>query len=196
MSDSRSIAVTVDDVATTIRIFSAADDPRAAAACAETIGEFPTHNPTQGFAVDPNNHFFCADPSLYATRWRAIASNALLRSPSAPMLHALGQQPAAVAFAYSYPEHKVPDDAPEPPGIIDTSATSRAETAPVLMELLAYLKAKRDEFHEARGPFEYIAFLAARPEWRGKGLGSQLLRFVTDNFFEGVQGTTGREVSR
>ncbi|KXZ53732.1 hypothetical protein GPECTOR_6g649 [Gonium pectorale] len=188
MSDSRSIAVTVDDVATTIRIFSAADDPRAAAACAETIGE--------GFAVDPNNHFFCADPSLYATCWRAIASNALLRSPSAPMLHALGQQPAAVAFAYSYPEHKVPDDAPEPPGIIDMSAISRAETAPVLMELLAYLLAKRDEFHEARGPFEYVAFLAARPEWRGKGLGSQLLRFVTDNFFEGVQGTTGREVSR
>ncbi|KAG2429815.1 hypothetical protein HXX76_010599 [Chlamydomonas incerta] len=158
-----------------VRTFSKADDPVAAEECCLTIGK--------GFASEPNNEFFCPDPALFEGRWRAIAHNSLLRSPDTPLLHSLPSgdlEHAAVAFAYSYPEQKTPDDAPEPPGVIDLSGTGRPETVPARDEMLKFLGDKKTEFYQRRGPFEYIAFLATRPELWGRGLGSRLLRHLTD----------------
>ncbi|PNH05285.1 ATP-dependent zinc metalloprotease FTSH 1, chloroplastic, partial [Tetrabaena socialis] len=158
----------------------------------------------QGFATEPNNEVFCAHPSLHCERWYGIAKNSLLRSPEAPMLHTLGRDCAAVALAYSYPELKAPDDAPEPPGIIDLSTSSRPGSDAVRDDLLSYMAAKKAEFlqtwaqlrfnqplhwprvyrarglAQAHGAFEYLAFLASRPESQGKGLGSRLLQHIMD----------------
>ncbi|GFR51444.1 hypothetical protein Agub_g13737 [Astrephomene gubernaculifera] len=170
----------VREVASTarVRVFSAAEDPEGAKQCIVTIG--------QGFASEPNNDFYCADASLHGSRWQAIASNTLLRSPPhVRLLHSVaGGGPegehAAVAFAYSYPEDKAPEGDPDPPGTIDLSTSTRPESIPVRDEMLSYLSAKKAEFHETHGSFGYIAFLATRPEWRGRGLGSRLLRHLTD----------------
>ncbi|GLC34261.1 hypothetical protein PLESTM_000175600 [Pleodorina starrii] len=161
-----------------IRVFKPEEDPEAAEQCCETIG--------QGFKSEPNNDFFSDDPSRYCERWRAIGHNTLLRSAGVPLAHSLGgsaaggPEHAAVALAYVYPDQKVPDDAPEPSGIIDLSDGMRPETIPVRDELLSYMSAKKTEFLQTHGSFEYVAFLATRPEFQGKGLGSRLLRYITD----------------
>ncbi|KAG2443236.1 hypothetical protein HYH02_009309 [Chlamydomonas schloesseri] len=164
-----------------VRTFSRADDPEAAEAACDTMGK--------GFAADPNSELFCTDPGVYEWRWRAMASNLLLGSPHTPMLHTVGcgdLQHAAVAFAFSYPEQKAPEDGPELPppesaaGFIDISPTDRPGSAPTRDEVLGYMGAKKAEFYQRRGPFEYIAFLATRPELTGRGLGSRLLRHLTD----------------
>ncbi|KAG2437053.1 hypothetical protein HYH02_011314 [Chlamydomonas schloesseri] len=158
-----------------VRSFSKSQDPLAAEECCTTIG--------LGFASEPNNAFFCADAALFEGRWRAIAHNSLLRSPETPLLHSVSHgdlQHAAVAFAYSYPEQKTPDDAPEPPGVIDLSGTGRPEAVPTRDEMLKFLGDKKNEFYARRGPFEYVAFLATRPQLWGRGLGSRLLKYLTD----------------
>ncbi|GLI67074.1 hypothetical protein VaNZ11_011271 [Volvox africanus] len=184
-----------------LHIFCPEDEPEVVAQCCDTIG--------QGFAAEPNTGFFSPDPSRFAARWRAIAQNTLLRSRGVPLVHCLivnslnlglgpglgqGEGPelrgqeqgeegqervAAVALAYSYPDQKVPDDA-LPPGLIDLSETSRPEAMPVRDDLLSYMSTKKTEFLNTHGSFEYVAFLATRPEYWGRGLGSHLLRYLTD----------------
>ncbi|GIL84948.1 hypothetical protein Vretimale_9709 [Volvox reticuliferus] len=184
-----------------LRVLCPDDDPEIVAQCCDTIG--------QGFASEPNNAVFSIDPSQYAARWRAIAHNTLLRSRGVPLVHCLSlssnlgaeavqeeqggqgegedgqggqgqERVAAVALAYSYPDQKVPDEAPEPPGIIDLSRISRPEAIPIRDDLLSFISAKKTEFLKTHGSFEYVAFLATRPEYWGRGLGSRLLRYVTD----------------
>ncbi|GIL53619.1 hypothetical protein Vafri_9231 [Volvox africanus] len=183
-----------------LRVLCPEDDPEIAAQCCDTIG--------QGFAAEPNTGFFSPDPSQFAPRWKAIAQNTLLRNRGVPLVHCLilsslnvgpglgpglgpelgGQERreegqkrvAAVALAYSYPDQKVPDDAPEPPGLIDLSGISRPEAMPVRDDLLSYMSTKKTEFLNTHGSFEYVAFLVTRPEYWGRGLGSHLLRFFTD----------------
>ncbi|EFJ47140.1 hypothetical protein VOLCADRAFT_117908 [Volvox carteri f. nagariensis] len=148
-----------------LRVFCPEDDPTVADHCCETIA--------QGFASEPNNGLFSADPSQFAARWRAIAYNTLLRSRGVPLVHclSLGQAPG---------QEPVPDDAPEPPDIIDLAGITRPEAMPVRDDLLSYMSVKKAEFLDSHGSFEYVAFLATHPEHWGKGLGSQLLGHVTD----------------
>ncbi|KAG2499763.1 hypothetical protein HYH03_002060 [Edaphochlamys debaryana] len=162
-----------DPQTTPVRILSVDSDPGATAVVKATIAK--------AFVLEPNNDFFCADPAQNEARWLAIADLVLAGNPSAPWLHVLGSGEEAVAVAYPYPEHKAPEDAPPPPGVMEVmQASARPEAGPVREQFMAYLGDKKAAFHQEHGPFMYLSFLAVRPEWQGKGLGSRLLRHLSD----------------